>query len=163
MISFAVRSTCCAFLQLYENSQDMQGRHLRNTKNLFASLVRMLRVISRNDSFFFCFPSSLTHTTTTSADTRITYKRYGYLSNALLCLNSAPARPLPDDKIIALSKLKAFASNNIIVGQMVQFLFDRIENIVGKGENAGYQHFLLFPQCFQKALSLGTSKVVIVR
>ena len=23
------------------------------------------------------------------------------------------------------------------------------ENIVGKGENAGYQHFLLFPQCFQ--------------
>ena len=21
-------------------------------------------------------------------------------------------------------------------------------NIVGKGENAGYQHFLLFPQCF---------------
>ena len=26
----------------------------------------------------------------------------------------------------------------------------RIENIVGKGENAGYQHFLLFPQCFQK-------------
>ena len=25
------------------------------------------------------------------------------------------------------------------------------ENIMGKGENAGYQHFLLFPQCFQKA------------
>ena len=24
------------------------------------------------------------------------------------------------------------------------------ENIVEKGENAGYQHFLLFPQCFQK-------------
>ena len=22
------------------------------------------------------------------------------------------------------------------------------ENIVGKGENAGYKHFLLFPQCF---------------
>ena len=22
------------------------------------------------------------------------------------------------------------------------------ENIVGKGENAGYQHFLLFPKCF---------------
>ena len=25
----------------------------------------------------------------------------------------------------------------------------RIENIVGKGENAGYQHFPLLPQCFQ--------------
>ena len=29
------------------------------------------------------------------------------------------------------------------------FVLDRVENIVGKGENAGYQHFLLFPQCFQ--------------
>ena len=25
------------------------------------------------------------------------------------------------------------------------------DNIVWKGENAGYQHFLLFPKCFQKA------------
>ena len=24
------------------------------------------------------------------------------------------------------------------------------KNIAGKGENAGYQHFLLFQQCFQK-------------
>ena len=24
-----------------------------------------------------------------------------------------------------------------------------VENVVGKGENAGDQHFLLFPQCFQ--------------
>ena len=34
---------------------------------------------------------------------------------------------------------------------MVEFIFVRVENIVGKGENAGYQHFLLFPQCLQKA------------
>ena len=27
----------------------------------------------------------------------------------------------------------------------------REKNIVGKGENAGYQHFLLFPQYFQKS------------
>ena len=26
-----------------------------------------------------------------------------------------------------------------------------VENIVEKGENAGYQHFLLFTGCFQKA------------
>ena len=31
---------------------------------------------------------------------------------------------------------------------------DKIENIVGKEENDGYQHFLLFSQCFHKALSL---------
>ena len=27
--------------------------------------------------------------------------------------------------------------------------FNSLENIVGKEENAGNQHFLLFPQCFQ--------------
>ena len=32
---------------------------------------------------------------------------------------------------------------------------DRAENIVGKAENAGYQHFLLFPQSFQKAFPSG--------
>ena len=25
---------------------------------------------------------------------------------------------------------------------------EAFENIVGRGENAGHQHFLLFPQCF---------------
>ena len=30
-------------------------------------------------------------------------------------------------------------------------VYDRVENIVGKGENAGYQYFLLFPKCFQRA------------
>ena len=28
---------------------------------------------------------------------------------------------------------------------------DWVGNIVGKGENAGYQHFVYFPQYFQKA------------
>ena len=40
-------------------------------------------------------------------------------------------------------------------------VFNRIENIVGKGENAGY-HFLLFPLCFQKASFSGSLKVGIV-
>ena len=37
-------------------------------------------------------------------------------------------------------------------------LYDRAENFVGKGENAGYQHFLLFPQRFQKDSSSGVVK-----
>ena len=37
-----------------------------------------------------------------------------------------------------------------------------IENIVGKGENAGHQHFLLFPQCFQNASFQGSLKVRIL-
>ena len=38
-------------------------------------------------------------------------------------------------------------------------LCDRVENTVGKEENAGYQHFLPFPQCFPKPSSLGSLKV----
>ena len=45
---------------------------------------------------------------------------------------------------------------------MIISVFDTVENNVGKGENAGYQHFLLFPQCFDKASVPDTSKGVIV-
>ena len=34
------------------------------------------------------------------------------------------------------------------VTQNLKFVLGREENIVGKGENPGYQHFLLFSQCF---------------
>ena len=44
----------------------------------------------------------------------------------------------------------------------MQFVFGRVENIVGKGENAGYQHFLLFPQCFQKLSFPEVLKFVIL-
>ena len=47
-----------------------------------------------------------------------------------------------------LSKLKAFADDKMNVAKMMFHVFDRAENIVGKGENSGYQHFLLFPHCF---------------
>ena len=32
--------------------------------------------------------------------------------------------------------------------QGLKLVLGIVENIVGKGENAGNQHFLLFPQCF---------------
>ena len=37
-----------------------------------------------------------------------------------------------------------------------------VENIVRKGENAGYQHFPIFPQCFPKASFSGPFEVGIV-
>ena len=46
---------------------------------------------------------------------------------------------------------KAFIDDNFNVAQMAQFFFERLENNVGKGENAGHQHFLLSPPCFQRA------------
>ena len=57
-----------------------------------------------------------------------------------------------------LSKI-LLSSNGLKVIHMAKFVMDKIENIVGKEENAGYQHFLLFPPCFQKAFSSGWLKV----
>ena len=54
-------------------------------------------------------------------------------------------------KVLALFKLKAFTNNKLKTADTAEFVLDRAENIVGKGENAGYQHFLLFPQCFHEA------------
>ena len=65
---------------------------------------------------------------------------------------------LPNNKILFATKLKAFADDKLNVAKMLFSLFDRVENIVGKGENAGYQHFLLFPQCFPKPSSSGSLK-----
>ena len=41
-------------------------------------------------------------------------------------------------------------------------VYDMVENIVGKGENAGDQHFLLYPQCFQNVCFSGSLIVGIV-
>ena len=58
---------------------------------------------------------------------------------------------LTNDRILDWSKLKALADNKVKVTEKLKIILGRIENIVRKGENAGNQHFLLFPQCFQKA------------
>ena len=50
-----------------------------------------------------------------------------------------------------MSKFIASADNKFGVAEIMGFVFERVENIVGKGENAGYQHFLLFLRRFQKA------------
>ena len=65
---------------------------------------------------------------------------------------------VPKDKILDWSKLKAFADDKINVREKLKFLLERVEKIVGKGGNAGYQNFLLFPQCFQKDSYTGSLK-----
>ena len=53
-----------------------------------------------------------------------------------------------------MTKLKAFADEETFIKMAISLL--RVENTEGKGENVGYQHFLLFPQCFRKHSSLGS-------
>ena len=72
--------------------------------------------------------------------------------------------PLPDDKLDS-SKLKKFADDNSKFDENGRKLSKRVENTVGKGEIACYEQFLLFPRCFQKAVSkfkVFASKGVIV-
>ena len=57
---------------------------------------------------------------------------------------------LPNDKISDYSKFKAFTDYKVNVNKKLKFGLGRVEKIIGKGENAGYQHFLIIPQCFQK-------------
>ena len=50
---------------------------------------------------------------------------------------------LPKDQILDLSQLDAFSDDKTDMTQKLKFVSVKIENIVGKGENALYQHFLL--------------------
>ena len=50
-----------------------------------------------------------------------------------------------------MTKLKVFANEKLNVAKMTIALCGRLENTVGKEENAGYQHFLFLPTMFSKA------------
>ena len=81
----------------------------------------------------------------------------------------------PDNKTLDKARLKVFANYKLTITEVMISVFDRVENmvvkgdnevkslrhrlltslkknafgnIIGKGENAGNQHFLLFPLCF---------------
>ena len=56
-------------------------------------------------------------------------------------------------------KLKAFAEDKTTVAQKLKFVLWKEENIMGKGENAGYQHFLLFPQFSRAVFSRGVKSL----
>ena len=70
---------------------------------------------------------------------------------------------LPNNKFLDWSKLKAFADNKINVTEELKFVLVRVENIVGKGENAVFWHFLLFPKCFPKAYRVVLSRDCVVK
>ena len=49
--------------------------------------------------------------------------------------------------------MKAFADYKINVAEKVKFVLERVKNIMGKGENAGYQHFSYSQNVFKRRLS----------
>ena len=87
---------------------------------------------------------------------------YHFLHFLQYSIGNLSVGPFLPNKISTLTKLKAYADDKIIASGKLKFVLGKVENIVGKGENAGYQHFQLFPQCFQKASCKWLLKVGIV-
>ena len=69
---------------------------------------------------------------------------------------------LPNNKIATRTKLKVFVNCKINVVKIFISVFDWKENM-GKGENAGNRHLLLFTHHFQKLSIPGLLKVGTVR
>ena len=62
---------------------------------------------------------------------------------------------LPNDKILDVTKLKAFADNKSNIAKMTISLFDRVENTVRQGENAATSIFSFSHRVFQSLLLQG--------
>ena len=62
---------------------------------------------------------------------------------------SLKTNSLPNNKIWSL-KLKALADHKQNVAQIKVFVSESVENIVRKGENAGYQHFPFSHNVFKR-------------
>ena len=60
--------------------------------------------------------------------------------------------PFPHDKILNQTKLKVFADDKLSVTKIIIPVYDRVENIVGKGEIACKQ--FLLPTMFSKGFFL---------
>ena len=64
--------------------------------------------------------------------------------------------PFPKRQILDSYKLKELADYNFKVDENGRMFYKRVENIVGKGEIACYEQFLLFQQCFLKTCTADT-------
>ena len=60
--------------------------------------------------------------------------------------------PLPDDKILALSKLRAIADDNFSISQMVQSVFDRLEKHSRQRRKCWLPAFSPFRTMFSKGI-----------
>ena len=65
---------------------------------------------------------------------------------------------LPNEKILDWSKLKAFADDKSKVANIMIFVFDSVENIVGKRKKCWLPAFSSFPTMFSKAFFLRVVK-----
>ena len=63
---------------------------------------------------------------------------------AFTVLQTQAFESLPNDEFLDRTKFKAFTDDIFMIAKEMISVIDRVENIVGKGENGSYQHFLFF-------------------
>ena len=56
-------------------------------------------------------------------------------------------------KLLQLVQFEILCRQQIKCGYIDESILSKSRKLVGKGENAGYQHFLLFQLCFPKSFS----------
>ena len=74
-----------------------------------------------------------------SSDIKNNITKYGTGYNKENCpflttLQHVIIKPVPDDKSIALSKLKTFADNKVNISENIKFVSHRLDNITRRGE-----------------------------
>ena len=67
----------------------------------------------------------------------------------------ANINPLPDKRILDWSKLKVFSDDKLNATQKLEVALGRVENLMRKGDNAGFQHFSFSHSVFKCLLSQG--------
>ena len=67
--------------------------------------------------------------------------------------------PYPDDKILDQARLKSFADDKLNVTKIIISVFDRVENILGKGEIACTSNFSFSHNVFKRRLTQTCQKV----
>ena len=74
-------------------------------------------------------------------------------------MSSKSFKSFPHDKILDKTKLKAFADDKSNLSKMIISVFDRVENIVGKGEIACTSNFSFSHNVFKRILCQTRQKV----
>ena len=128
--------------------------------NVFEGLLSQGRQDCVIKDCLFVLSSDKHEILVTSSDQH--FQLFCYVFQSLFFQGRKRFNALPSGKILDWPKLKAIADKKINVAEMMISLSDRVENIVGKGENAGYQHFLFFPLRFQKPTFSGWLRIGVV-
>ena len=101
------------------------------------------------------YPTILNHGINFAESVEQDQPAYTCIGSCLQSIKMTSLNSLPNDKILDLSRLKALADDTINVSKKLKLVLGRVENILGKGENAVYQQFFPFPKMSSKAFFLG--------